>query len=47
MNNGYNVTQFYDGDRNPALSEQYIGGAQDNGTQRFTGSIVLAKFLLE
>jgi photosystem II stability/assembly factor-like uncharacterized protein len=32
MNNGYNVTQFYDGDRNPA-EEQYIGGAQDNGTQ--------------
>jgi photosystem II stability/assembly factor-like uncharacterized protein len=30
-NNGYNVTQYYDGDRNP-LREQYIGGTQDNGT---------------
>ncbi len=29
--NGYNVTQYYDGDRHPFL-RQYIGGAQDNGT---------------
>ncbi len=30
-NTGYNVTQFYDADRNPT-ADQYIGGAQDNGT---------------
>ncbi len=30
-NNGLNVTQFYDADRNPG-SNQYIGGTQDNGT---------------
>jgi photosystem II stability/assembly factor-like uncharacterized protein/phage pi2 protein 07 len=30
-NNGYNVTQFYDGDRSP-LEDKYIGGTQDNGT---------------
>ena len=30
-NNGYNVTQFYDADKNPLL-KQYIAGAQDNGT---------------
>jgi photosystem II stability/assembly factor-like uncharacterized protein len=30
-NNGYNVTQFYDGDKNP-IYDQYIAGAQDNGT---------------
>ncbi len=30
-NNGFNVTQFYDADRNPA-ADQYIGGTQDNGT---------------
>ncbi len=29
--NGYNVTQYYDGDRHPFLA-QYIGGSQDNGT---------------
>ncbi len=29
--NGYNVTQYYDGARHPFLS-QYIGGSQDNGT---------------
>lgn len=29
--NGYNVTQYYDGDRHPFL-KQYIGGSQDNGT---------------
>ncbi len=30
-NNGYNVTQFYDGARHPFL-DQFIGGTQDNGT---------------
>jgi photosystem II stability/assembly factor-like uncharacterized protein len=29
--NGYNVTQYYDGDRHPFLN-QFIGGSQDNGT---------------
>ncbi len=29
--NGYNVTQFYDADKNP-FSKYYIAGAQDNGT---------------
>ncbi len=31
--NNYNVTQFYDADKNPAVL-QYIGGTQDNGTRR-------------
>lgn len=31
--NNYNVTQFYDADKNPALF-QYMGGTQDNGTVR-------------
>jgi PKD repeat protein len=36
-NNGYNVTQFYAGAINPtANSNNFLGGAQDNGTQRFT-----------
>lgn len=30
-NNHYNVTQFYDADKNPVY-RQYIGGTQDNGT---------------
>lgn len=30
-NNGFNVTQYYDGDRSP-IAAQYIGGTQDNGT---------------
>ncbi len=29
--NGYNVTQFYDADKNP-FSKQYVAGAQDNGS---------------
>jgi photosystem II stability/assembly factor-like uncharacterized protein len=33
VNNGLNVTQFYDGDISP-LSDQIIGGTQDNGTLR-------------
>ena len=32
-NTGYNVTQFYDVDRSP-FADQFIGGTQDNGTQR-------------
>lgn len=35
-NNGYNVTQFYAGAINPTLgSNNFLAGAQDNGTQRF------------
>ncbi len=35
-NNGYNVTQFYAGAINPtANSSNFLGGAQDNGTQLF------------
>ncbi len=30
-NNQYNVTQYYDADKHPKVS-QYIGGSQDNGT---------------
>ena len=30
-NNQYNVTQYYDADKHPHLS-QYVGGTQDNGT---------------
>jgi len=35
-NNGYNVTQYYDGDRN-SMAEQYLGGTQDNGTSLSPG----------
>jgi hypothetical protein len=36
-NNGYNVTQFYAcAMRNTAESNQFLAGAQDNGTQRFS-----------
>jgi len=30
-NNNYNVTQYYDADRNP-FADQFIAGSQDNGT---------------
>ena len=33
LNNGYNVTQYYDADRHPS-SNEFIGGTQDNGTHR-------------
>ncbi|MBD3226407.1 MAG: T9SS type A sorting domain-containing protein [Caldithrix sp.] len=33
LNNYYNVTQYYDADRNPTQN-QYVGGTQDNGTHR-------------
>jgi hypothetical protein len=36
-NNGYNVTQFYACAMNPGSgSSNFLAGAQDNGTQRFT-----------
>lgn len=35
LNNNYGVTQFYGGDGN-ATSGVYVGGTQDNGTNRFT-----------
>lgn len=39
ISNGYNVTQFYAADLHPSsLTNEYIAGAQDNGTQRFTSS---------
>lgn len=38
MGNGYNITQFYAVDIHPDEAEEfYIGGTQDNGTQRFIG----------
>lgn len=38
LNNGYSVTQFYGGSRH-AASGILIGGTQDNGTLRTTGSL--------
>jgi hypothetical protein len=35
-NNGYNVTQFYASAINPTVTNNFLAGAQDNGTQRFT-----------
>ncbi len=38
-NKEYNVTQFYSCDLHPdSLSNNYIAGAQDNGTQKFTSA---------
>lgn len=38
-NNGYNVTQFYTGAIHPAAgTNSFLGGTQDNGTQRFDSS---------
>ncbi len=37
-NNGYNVTQFYAGAMDPTAGSTYfLAGAQDNGSQRFSG----------
>lgn len=39
INSGYNVTQFYAAAIHPGgTSPQMLAGAQDNGTQKFTGS---------
>jgi Secretion system C-terminal sorting domain len=35
-NNGYNVTQYYGCDLHPSLTNYFLAGAQDNGTQKFT-----------
>lgn len=32
----YNVTQFYTGAVHPTLANYFLGGTQDNGTQKFT-----------
>src|SRR5205085_974312 len=37
LNNGLGITQFYGGAGNPA-SGRIVGGTQDNGTLRYTGS---------
>ena len=38
INTGYDVTQFYCGDFNPTSGSYYfLAGAQDNGTQKFSG----------
>jgi trimeric autotransporter adhesin len=38
INTGYNVTQFYGGAINPTSGSNYfLGGAQDNGSQKFPG----------
>lgn len=37
-NNGYNATQYYGCDLHPSSGSNYLlAGAQDNGTQKFTG----------
>ncbi|MDQ6844854.1 MAG: T9SS type A sorting domain-containing protein [Bacteroidota bacterium] len=37
-NNGYNITQFYSGAISPAAGSAYfLAGAQDNGSQKFSG----------
>ena len=39
ISDGYNVTQFYHGDMHPDYGvNQYLAGAQDNGTHRFTSA---------
>ncbi|MBL7729156.1 MAG: T9SS type A sorting domain-containing protein [Dinghuibacter sp.] len=35
-NNGYNVTQFYGVAVHPTNTNEFLAGAQDNGSQRFT-----------
>lgn len=35
-NNGYNVTQFYATAIHPTSTNEFLAGAQDNGSQRFT-----------
>ncbi|GAA4741539.1 hypothetical protein [Flavisolibacter ginsenosidimutans] len=36
-NNGYNVTQFYAVAQHPANQNYFLAGAQDNGSQKFSG----------
>ncbi len=46
-NTKYNATQFYRGTLNPTASpnnEDFIAGAQDNGTQRLSGAQLANKF---
>jgi hypothetical protein len=39
ISNGYNVTQFYAADIHPSAAvNEYLAGAQDSGTQRFTSA---------
>jgi PKD repeat protein len=41
--NNYNVTQFYSGAIHPTAKENYfLAGAQDNGSQKFTGATMSA-----
>jgi len=37
-NTGYNITQFYGVAAHPSNTNYFLAGAQDNGTQKFTGS---------
>lgn len=37
-NNGYNVTQFYGVAMHPTNTNEFLAGAQDNGSQRFTAA---------
>lgn len=37
-NNGYNVTQFYASAMHPTNANEFLAGAQDNGSQRFTAA---------
>lgn len=37
-NTGYNVTQYYACAMSPTLTNYFLAGAQDNGTQRFTAA---------
>ncbi|MEO6538079.1 MAG: T9SS type A sorting domain-containing protein [Ferruginibacter sp.] len=42
-NDGYNVTQFYCGAIHPTAGTDYfLGGAQDNGSQKFNGAGIVA-----
>lgn len=43
QSNNYNVTQFYSGAIHPTAKENYfLAGAQDNGSQKFTGATISA-----
>ncbi|MFZ9387656.1 MAG: T9SS type A sorting domain-containing protein [Chitinophagaceae bacterium] len=37
-NTGYNVTQYYACDIHPVITNYFLAGAQDNGTQKFTSA---------
>ncbi len=37
-NTGYNVTQYYSGALHPSTTNYFLGGAQDNGSHKFTGA---------